>query len=320
MNVLVVGDKAYERDIVVQVLTELGHSSAEATDGEEGWQAYQEQDFDIIISDFIMPKMNGLELCRAVRGQPKDHYTYILVASLFSEKQHILAGFEAGVDDYVSKPLDLDELRVRLISAVRVTEVHFQLASKNKELAELGRNLLAESRRDPLTNVGNRLRFQDDVTRLMDEIKRYGHRFCLGMCDIDNFKLYNDTYGHLAGDQVLKKVAQTLATKSRASDHVYRMGGEEFLVILADQDEASATIAAERLRAQVEALDILHERNHPFGKVTLTIGLAPFLATTGAEIDRDLQAADRLLYQGKFAGRNQVVSSLTPAESANSAS
>jgi diguanylate cyclase (GGDEF)-like protein len=320
VKVLVVGDKAHERDIVVQVLTELGHGSVEAKDGEEGWQAYQEQDFDIIISDFIMPKMNGLELCRAVRGQPKDHYTYILVASLFSEKQHILAGFEAGVDDYASKPLDLDELRVRLISAVRVTEVHFQLASKNKELAELGRNLLAESRRDPLTNVGNRLRFQDDVTRLMDEIKRYGHRFCLGMCDIDNFKLYNDTYGHLAGDQVLKKVAQTLATKSRASDHVYRMGGEEFLVILSDQDEASAAIAAERLRAQVEALDILHERNHPFGKVTLTIGLAPFWATTGGEIDRDLQAADRLLYQGKFAGRNQVVSSLTPAESANSAS
>jgi diguanylate cyclase (GGDEF)-like protein len=209
---------------------------------------------------------------------------------------------------------------VRLISAERITGIHRQLASRNRELAEMSRSLMAESRRDPLTNVGNRLRFQDDVARLMDEIRRYGHRFCLGMCDIDNFKQYNDTYGHLAGDQVLRAVAQALAAKSRASDLVYRMGGEEFLVILSDQDTSTATIAAERLRREVEALDILHERNAPHGKVTLTIGIAPFHATNPAEVDRDLRVADSLLYQGKMNGRNQVVSCRTLVESSSSAS
>jgi diguanylate cyclase (GGDEF)-like protein len=314
LNVLVVGDKAEERALVVGVVSELGHTVWQAEDGEEGLRAYRRRAFDIVISDFIMPKMNGLELCRQIRQQPQERYTYVLVASKFSEKQHILAGFEAGVDDYVGKPIDVDELRVRLISAVRVARVHAELASKNRELAEAGASLLAETRRDPLTNVGNRLRFQDDVERMMDEVRRYQHRYCLGMCDIDNFKQYNDTYGHLAGDQVLRSVAQTLQDKSRASDQVYRFGGEEFLLVFPDQDEASAMIAAQRLRREVEKLDIVHVGNAPYGRVTLTIGLALFQARSAEEVDRDLQAADKLLYHGKLHGRNQVVSRLTLAQ------
>lgn len=320
MKVLVVGDKAEERDLVIQVVTELGHTAIQAEDGEAGLQDYLQHDIDIVISDFIMPNMNGLELCEAIRRRPKRHYTYVLIASIFSEKHHLMAGFEAGVDDYVSKPLDPDELRVRLISAERVTRVHLELATKNRQLEQAGQELLAQSRRDPLTGVGNRLRFQDDITRMTDAMARYGHRFCLGMCDIDNFKQYNDTYGHLAGDQVLKRVAQTLAGKIRKSDVVYRMGGEEFLVVFSDQDEASAVYAAERLRREVEKLGIEHQRNLPYGKVTLTIGLAPFRAHSPSEVDRDLKQADDLLYKGKSGGRNQVVGTLEPAEASNSAS
>jgi diguanylate cyclase (GGDEF)-like protein len=262
-----------------------------------------------------MPKMNGLELCRAIRNQPRPHYTYVLIASIFAEKQNILAGFEAGVDDYVSKPIDLDELRVRLISAVRVTGVHRELATKNQQLVELGEHLRAESRRDPLTNVGNRLRFQDDIVRLVDQARRYGHRFCLGMCDIDNFKQYNDTYGHLAGDQVLKSVAQVLATRTRSSDRVYRMGGEEFLVIFSEQEEHGAVLAAERLRREVEALGVRHDRNQPYGQVTLTIGLTPLVAHDLTQVDRDLNQADEYLYRGKLGGRNRVVTAEMVAES-----
>ena len=314
VNILVVGDKAQERELVVQTVTDLGHTARQAEDGEQGLRAYLEHGFDIVISDFIMPGMDGLELCRRIRSQPGDSYTYILVASSLSEKRHVLAGFEAGVDDYLGKPLDVDELRVRLISAVRVTAIHAELAQKNRELAEASSKLLAQSRRDPLTEVGNRLRFQDDVERMMDEVRRYDHRYCLGMCDIDNFKQYNDTYGHLAGDQVLKSVARTLDDKSRASDQVYRMGGEEFLLVFPDQDEASAMVAAQRLRREVERLAIVHERNPPYGVVTLTIGLAPFRARIPADVDRDLRAADQLLYHGKVNGRNQVVSAQSQAQ------
>lgn len=318
MRVLVVGDKAEERQVVCEVLAELGQEAVEAEDGEAGWRAYQAEPFDLVISDFIMPKMNGLDLCRAIRSLSREHYTYILVCSLFSEKQHILAGFEAGVDDYVEKPLDPDELRIRLISAQRVTEVHRQLAAQNRELARMGQDLLAQSRRDALTGVGNRLRFQDELPRLFDEHRRYGHRFCLGMCDIDNFKLYNDTYGHIAGDEVLTRVAQTLDSNIRSSDSVFRMGGEEFLVVLADQSEEGALIAAERLRREVEALDIVHEKNQPHGKVTLSIGITPLTAKDEAGIDKDLQRADSYLYEGKSAGRNRVVSASTPRLSSSS--
>lgn len=318
MKVLVVGDKPEERQIVVDVLGELGQQAEQAENGLAGWEAYRRGRFDIVISDFIMPGMNGLELCSKIRRQPREHYTYVLVCSLFSEKQHILAGFEAGVDDYVEKPLDPNELRVRLISAQRVTEVHRELAARNKELAQMSQDLLAQSRRDALTGVGNRLRFQDELPRLFDERRRYGHRFCLGMCDIDNFKLYNDTYGHLAGDAVLTKVAQTLAGKIRSSDAVFRMGGEEFLVILADQSEEGALIAAERLRREVEALDIVHEKNPPYGKVTLTVGVTELTANDEAGIDADLQIADGYLYDGKSAGRNRVVSASTKRLSSKS--
>ena len=307
LRILVVGDKAHERDLMVAVVSELGHEVEQAVNGEEALRAYQAGDFDLVISDFVMPFMDGLQLCQAIRAQPKEHYTYVLIVSRLSEKQHIMAGFEAGVDDYVEKPLDSNELRVRLISAVRVSAIHRELADKNRELARLSEDLMAQSRRDPLTQVGNRLRFQDDVAGFVDEVRRYGHRFCLGMCDIDNFKLYNDTYGHLPGDEVLRKVAQVLAQGCRASDHVYRMGGEEFLIVLADQDEANAMIAADRLRQEVADLQVTHDRNAPHGKVTLSIGLTPFLATSQLEVERDLQVADRLLYHAKASGRNRVV-------------
>ena len=137
MRVLVVGDKSKERQIVCEVLAELGQEAVEAEDGQAGWEAYQTSQFDIVISDYVMPGLNGLELCQAIRQLPQEHYTYVLICSHFFEKQHILAGFEAGVDDYVEKPLDPDELRIRLISAQRVTEVHRQLAQRNLELAQM---------------------------------------------------------------------------------------------------------------------------------------------------------------------------------------
>lgn len=320
MKILVAGDKAEERQLVVETIAQFDHIAVEAHDGESAWQAYLTHDFDIVISDLVMPKMNGLELCRAIRSRPKDHYTYVLIASLFSEKSHIMAGFEAGVDDYVGKPLDPDELRVRLISALRVTEIQRELATKNRQLEALSLELKAESRRDPLTGVGNRLRFQDDMPRYLDERLRYERSFWLGMCDIDNFKLYNDTYGHLAGDDVLRRVAQTLQRRIRKSDQLYRMGGEEFLVVLSCQDEASAGIAAERLRREVEALGIAHTGNDPHGLVTLSIGLSPFQASSLDEIDCDLQVADKLLYRGKSQGRNQVASAQLLANSSSNPS
>ena len=306
MNVLVVGDKDYERQPVAKMVRDLGHTVVEADDGTVAWDHYSRSHFDVVISDYLMPQMNGLELCRKVRLAPHPNYTYFMIVSSRSESDDLLAGFQSGVDDYIPKPVSEVELQCRLISAERVTLMHRELAQRNSQLLHLSSELKAESRRDALTGVGNRLRFQDDLIRYLDEYRRYKHKYYLGLCDIDNFKKYNDTYGHLEGDKVLKQVAQTLVRHSRASDSCYRFGGEEFLLVFTEQECGGALTACQRLRKAVEDLNIRHDKNTPYQKVTLSIGLAPFQADDAAGVDECLKVADEALYQSKNNGRNQV--------------
>lgn len=307
MHVLVVGDKEAERAVLREAVHRLGHELSEAADGDQGWQAYLEHAPQIILSDFIMPGKNGLELCRAVREQPFEHYTYFVLLSTLSERAHILDGLRSGADDYLPKPVDVEELELRLLAARRVTELHARLAQQRNELEALSQKLLDESRKDTLTQVGNRLKFNDDARGLLDAYSRYGHAYTLAICDIDYFKQYNDTYGHLKGDEILCLVASHLEQSTRASDQVYRFGGEEFLIVFAEQGPEVAQIAAERLRREIEGLDVPHAGNPRTGKLTITFGLAPLCGADQKDLERTLQVADEALYAGKNAGRNQVV-------------
>jgi two-component system cell cycle response regulator len=214
-------------------------------------------------------------------------------------------GLEAGADDYLSKPLDRGELQVRLISASRVTELHRRLAQQNEELERLNRMLFEQSREDPLTHLGNRLRLREDLETLSAQVKRYGHSYCIMLCDVDFFKAYNDTYGHLAGDEVLKRVADVISENLRSGDMAYRYGGEEFLIVLPEQDLRSATVAAERLRRSVEELAIPHRARTLPEIVTVSMGLAT-LSAGEKSADDLLKAADAALYAAKEAGRNRV--------------
>lgn len=306
MNVLVVGDKDYERQPVAKKVTDLGHKVVEANDGTIAWEHYSRTYFDVVISDYLMPEMNGLELCRKVRLGPHQAYTYFMIVSSRSDSDNLLAGFESGVDDYIAKPVSEVELQCRLISAARVTKVHRELAQRNSQLLHLSNQLKAESRRDALTKIGNRLKFQDDLQRFLDQHKRYGHKYHLGLCDIDNFKKYNDTYGHLEGDKILCQVADTLVQHSRSSDTCYRFGGEEFLLVFPEQGGEGALSAAVRLRQAIEDLNVVHEKNVPYGKVTLSIGLAPLQAKDQADVEECLKVADDALYHSKNTGRNRV--------------
>lgn len=306
MRVLIVGDKQHEREPVAQAVAALGHFVTETSDGTYAWEAYCLHHYDVVISDYLMPQLDGFELCRRVRMGPHSEYTYFIIVSARSEADNLLAGFRSGVDDYLAKPVSRLELECRLISAERVCKIHHRLAQSNTRLLQLSEELRAESRKDALTGVGNRLRFRDDLNRFLDAHKRYGHRFFLGMCDIDNFKKYNDTYGHLEGDRVLKEVARTLADNCRTSDCCYRFGGEEFLLVFVNQDRTGAASAAERIRHCVEGLNISHGHNDPYGKVTLSIGLAEFVATNSEDVELCLKRADEALYQSKSSGRNRV--------------
>jgi two-component system chemotaxis response regulator CheY len=299
VRILVVDDEPPSRLVVQAAVQRLGHEAVAAEDGERGWQRFNQAKPDVLITDLLMPRVDGLELCRRVRADARAGYTYIILVTGLGERADVIRGMEAGADDYLVKPVDLFALRTRLIAAERVTGLHADLDRHRAELAHLARH-------DPLTRLGNRRSLQEDLAVLDARSRRYGRRFAVAVCDIDRFKAYNDRYGHQAGDEALRAVAATMAGQVRSGDGVYRYGGEEFVLVLPEQTLQNARVAVERVRTAVEQLAIAHHAGGPPGVVTLSAGIAAFCPGDAASIEELLKRADAALYQAKAAGRNQV--------------
>ena len=309
MKVLIAEDDAISRTILQRAVEKFGHECLAAEDGEKAWELFQSTpEVDVIVSDWMMPGIDGPEFCRRVREKNAPWYTFFIFLTALGDKEHLLEGMHAGADDYLAKPLDREELQVRLIAASRVNSLHRQLSEQKAKLEKLNRELFAASRRDPLTLLGNRLRLREDLEVLSAQVERYGHSYCVMLCDVDFFKPYNDVYGHLAGDEVLKKTAQTISENLRAGDVTYRYGGEEFLILLREQSLESASVAAEHLRRSVEDLAIPHEASTPPGVVTISVGLAALPPGEKKPAEELLKEADAALYRAKEAGRNRVMS------------
>lgn len=299
MRILVAEDEAIPRTILRTALESFGHECLVAEDGREAWEVFlANTGVDVVISDRLMPGMDGLELCRKIRAQGGEGYAYFVFLTALGDKEEVIDGIRAGADDYLGKPLDLDELRVRLISAARVTGLH-------KKLSEQKRELYQQARKDPLTGLGNRLALHEDLEVLVARARRYGHGYCAALYDVDNFKTYNDLYGHLAGDEVLRGVAKALAGRSRGGDAAYRYGGEEFLVVMPEQTLESARAAADLVRRAIEDLRIPVAAGEPPVAITVSAGVAAL--GPGQSADAWLMEADAALYRAKESGRNRVV-------------
>jgi two-component system, cell cycle response regulator len=308
LRILVAEDDTISRTILAKAVEKFGHECLVVEDGEKAWELFQcTPEVDVVISDWMMPGIDGPELCRRVRAINSGWYTFFIFLTALGDKQHLLEGMQAGADDYLTKPLDREQLQVRLIAASRVNSLHRQLNEQKDELAKLNRELFAMSRRDPLTRLGNRLRLREDLETLGAQAQRYGHSYCAMLCDVDFFKAHNDTYGHLAGDEVLKRVADVISEHLRGGDIAYRYGGEEFLIVLPEQSLESGVSIADRLRRAVEDLGISHEKNPP-GVVTISLGVAALSAGEPKSADDLLKEADEALYRAKESGRNCVVS------------
>ena len=304
---MIAEDDAVSLLILRRAVEKLGHECLTAGDGEEAWRIYKENpDLDVVISDWMMPVVDGLELCRRIRGGKEERYTYFIFLTALGDKEHLLMGFEAGADDHLSKPLDRDELEVRLISARRLTKLHQQLAEQRVELEKLNTRLADQARTDPLTGLGNRLRMQEDLEILRVRAGRYDQTYCTILLDIDSFKSYNDTHGHPAGDEVLRKIAKAIESHCRSGDTAYRYGGEEFLIILPEQSLETGAKVAGRLRRAVEKLHIPHEAKGSSGVITLSLGLSILESGTDKSPEALLEEADEALYQAKEDGRNRV--------------
>ncbi|MDI2035720.1 GGDEF domain-containing response regulator [Paenarthrobacter nitroguajacolicus] len=295
MKILIADDDQISRMITKAAVEQSGHECIVAVDGDSAWQLFQEHSPEAVVTDLMMPGLNGLDLCRAIRAAEEDRYTYIILVTSHGSRKDVLAGMEAGADDYVTKPLDPFSLHIRLLAAQRITSLHADLARYRSALTE-------QARTDPLTKVHNRLKLSEDLGVLHDG----SHGYCLAMVDVDNFKSYNDIYGHQAGDAALVAIAATLAGEIRATDAVYRFGGEEFLLLLREQSAATAETVMERVRAAVHDLRIEHSGD-PDGVLTISAGIAA--ATDGGHrtgTEQLLKEADLALYAAKAAGRNRV--------------
>jgi two-component system, cell cycle response regulator len=306
MRILIAEDHDATRLILEAAVRSLGHDCVAANDGEEAWQLFQNVDVDAVISDRMMPGMDGIELCRRIRANGRAAYTYFIFLTGFEEKTEVIHGMEAGADDYLIKPLDVDELKVRLWVAGRVTSIHRTLSQQSAELERLNHQLFEQSRADPLTKLGNRLRLREDLEVISARVLRYGHTYCAVMCDVDGFKAYNDSNGHLAGDDVLCSVARTLVSTSRDGDQAYRFGGEEFLVLLPEQSADSGLAAAERYCRAVEKLAIPHVTSPVKRVVTISAGVASLSRLETKSVEAWLNEADAALYRAKQLGRNRV--------------
>jgi len=306
MKVLAVDDSPAYRRLLASAVTGLGHDCVAVEDGSHAWQLFENDGADVVISNWVMPGIEGDELCRKVRES--DHpYAYFILFSAREGKRNVMQGMEAGADDYLAKPLDEDELEACLVNAERVTGLYRKLAEQQAELERLNRDLYEQSRQDALTRVGNRLRMEEDLETTEGNVGRYGRGYAVALCDIDHFKAYNDRHGHPAGDNVLRQVADALRLTCRKGDAVYRYGGEELLVLLPGQSMELAGAAGERMRGAVESLGIPNPLNEPSPSVTISVGVAMRDADRDGSVEKVLRKADEALYLAKDEGRNRVV-------------
>ena len=298
MKVLIADDSATSRALLRSVLTRWGYEIVSAVNGAEAWEELSKPDAPALaILDWEMPHMTGPEVCRRVRENLREPYTYIILLTGKGSKGETVEGLDAGADDYVVKPFDEHELQVRLRAGKRIVDLQMDLLRAREELRE-------RANKDLLTMLPNRSAI---FTALEQELSRcHRDRRTVGviLLDIDHFKKINDTYGHFAGDTVLRETAARLRSNMRPYDHVGRYGGEEFLVVLPNCDLEQAAHQAERMRAKLNGSGMIVDGAEM--QVSASFGVT---VSDGSERSPDLfvRVADEALYKAKASGRNCIV-------------
>jgi two-component system cell cycle response regulator len=297
MKVLVADDDPISRRLVEASLSRAGYEPVAVGDGAEALRRLAEPDSPrLVVLDWVMPGMDGLQVCRAIRAGNQEQYIYVLLLTSKDQQWEIVEGLDAGADDYVTKPFDLHELRARLRSGARILQLQDELVAARERLR-------IEATHDSLTGLLNRAATLDTLEKEVARSARDHVSLTVIMSDLDHFKNINDTYGHAAGDTVLREAARRMRASVRTYDSIGRYGGEEFLVVAPGCGKAVAAELAERLRACVCETDIAWAN----GAVTATVSLGVASRSHEAGAEALLRAADEALYRAKVDGRNRVV-------------
>jgi two-component system, cell cycle response regulator len=298
MKILVADDDPISRKVIRTCLADAGHDVTEATDGAQALQIVSAPDGPrLLVLDRTMPHVDGTDVCRAIRRKALEPDVYIILLTGRGERDDIVEGFEAGADDYMTKPFDVSELRARVRTGARIVERQTELIAAREQLR-------SEAMYDSLTGLLNRSAFFDIFRKEVSRAERYETPLALIMCDLDHFKDTNDRYGHVAGDIVLEETARRLRTSLRVSDSIGRYGGEEFVIVAPGCSSNAAALLAERFRLSVASTAITVPDDSIF--VTMSFGVA---GTDDMKTADDLlKAAVDALYRAKKSGRNRVKS------------
>ena len=294
-QVLVVDDSAVHRKLLEHTLSRESLFVHQARNGHEAMEIFERERPALIITDCLMPDLTGVELCQRIRAT-ESSYAYIIMVTSITDKDNVVKGLAAGADDYLTKPFHADELLARVKVGMRLIDLQRQLEDKNRLFEH-------HALTDDLTGLPNRRAIEAWADRQRHAAVRHGFSFWVVLIDLDHFKNINDTYGHLAGDDVLKSFAEILRAQTRSSDICGRIGGEEFLHVVTHAEEANMPIVVERTRAKLAA------KRFAFGgadvTVTASFGIAGFRGETAPPFGDLVARADRALYRAKQQGRNR---------------
>jgi two-component system cell cycle response regulator len=292
MRILIAEDEPLSHRLLETFLHKWGYDVIMATDGAQAWKTLQQDDAPrIAILDWMMPEMDGVELCQKIRTTCVKKYVYIILLTARASKDDIIVGLESGADDYIIKPFDADQLKCRIKIGQRIID----LEDKLQKMASI----------DYLTGALNRRSFRERLEAEMNRSRRQNTPLAIILSDIDFFKMVNDRHGHQMGDVVLQEFARCLIKASRVYDFAGRYGGEEFLVCCPGASGAQAIPLAQRMKENVAALRIPLPGKNESIRITASFGVA-WLISEEDHADALIARADEALYQAKAAGRNKV--------------
>jgi two-component system, cell cycle response regulator len=295
-RVLVIEDDPLTRRTHAEALIAAGHLVDTAEDGQAGFEKVLASRPDIVLTDWMMPRMDGVTLCRLVKGHEELRSTYVIILSTRGETIAKVTGLDLGADEYLVKPVDVNELLARVRSGLRLRRALMELAAKNELLERLALT-------DSLTSLPNRRAYEESLTSEISRALRHCKPLSLLYLDLDRFKEINDAHGHPIGDEVLVGFADLLRRHARRGDLAARIGGEEFAVLLPHTARQNAALVAERIRKALESAPV--GRTRPVA-LTTSIGVAVFTGEGVADAAEFAKRADDALYRAKSEGRNRV--------------